>query len=50
MPVSIIKDSPKCECGAAWVFINDRYECPECGAFKDKNIVLAVRSDESKKK
>jgi len=50
MPVSIKTDSPNCECGTAWVFRNDRYECPKCGAFKDKNIILTVRYDESKNK
>jgi len=48
MTVSTIKDSPNCDCGTAWILKNDRYECPNCHSFRDKNIILAiVTSDES---
>jgi len=48
MHVTIQKDSSKCDCGTDWVLKDEYYECSSCGAFRDKNIILAItKNDES---
>lgn len=43
MPVVIKRDSLDCfECGTEMVLKGDWYECPNCGAFKDKKDTLVV--------
>lgn len=51
MHVTIKKDSLKCDCGSTWVLKGEYYECPGCGEFRDKNIILAItKNDESENK